>query len=256
VKPKKSYGQHFLINESLAEKIVDVFDQNLDTANVLEVGPGKGAITKYILRKDYNYKAIEADRDMIEYLWRTHFDHRENFLNADFLKIKTEEFFNGEPFAIIGNFPYNISSQIIFKIEENKHSIPMTYGMFQREVAERIVASHGSKTYGILSVIFQSFFDCSILQKISAGSFFPPPKVNSAMVLFKRKKDYSLPCDEKIFKRLVKISFNQRRKMLRNSIKSMVPNDEILNEEIFSKRPEQLSKESFYDITNKIGKYI
>jgi len=273
LRAKKSYGQHFLINESLCKKIVDVFDQNIELNNVLEVGPGKGAITKYILEKGYNYKAIEADRDMVEHLWLTYPSQRNNFINEDFLKIDLENIFDGEQFAIIGNFPYNISSQIIFKIEKHKGRVPMTYGMFQKEVAERIVANPGSKTYGILSVIFQSYYDCTITQKISPGSFSPPPKVNSAMVLFKRKEDIKLPCEEKLFKTVVKTSFNQRRKMMRNSLKGLtsfnqrrkmmrnslkglVKDAKLLQEEIFSLRPEQMSKERFYMITNKIEKSI
>lgn len=256
MRAKKSYGQHFLINESLCQRIVDVFDENLTTSNVLEVGPGKGAITKYILKKNYNYKAIEADRDMIEHLWHTYPDHKESFILEDFLRTDLSQVFDGEPFSIIGNFPYNISSQIVFKIARHKELIPLTYGMFQKEVGDRIVAPHGSKTYGILSVMFQSFYDCSILQKISPGSFSPPPKVNSVMVIFKRRKDYTIPCDEKLLSTVVRTSFNQRRKMMRNSLKSMVKDAELLQEEIFTKRPEQITKEEFYTITNKIEAQI
>lgn len=256
MRAKKSYGQHFLINESLCINIVDVFDQNLDLKNVLEVGPGKGAITKSILERGYNYKAVDADLDMVEYLWHAYPEQKENIIHRDFLKLDLKEVFGGEPFAIIGNFPYNISSQIIFKIEANKDVVPMAYGMFQKEVADRIVAPHGSKTYGILSVIFQSYYECRITQKISPGSFNPPPKVNSAMVMFKRKDDYTIPCNDKLLKQVVKISFGKRRKMLRNSLKPLVKDDEILKEEIFTKRPEHLSPEDFYIITNQIEKYI
>ena len=232
------------------------FDHNRKTDNVLEVGPGKGAITEFILQKGYNYKAIEADRDMIEHLWRRYPSQQNNFINEDFLKIDLGQIFEGESFSIIGNFPYNISSQIIFKIEEFKSYIPMSLGMFQKEVADRIVAPYGNKTYGILSVIFQSFYNCSITQKISPGSFSPPPKVNSAMVLLERKKDYTIPCDEKLLRRVVRTSFNHRRKMLRNSLKSMILDPTLLQNEIFTKRPEQLSREAFYDITNKIEETI
>lgn len=254
MRAKKSYGQHFLINESLAQKIVDVFHQNLQTTEVLEIGPGKGAITKYILNHSYDYKAIEADREMIEHLWATYPKLSRNFVQGDFLKMNLENVFDGRQFSIIGNFPYNISSQIIFKVEKNKELIPLVYGMFQKEVADRIVAPHGSKTYGILSVIFQSYYDCTIVQKISPGSFSPPPKVNSAMVLFKRKEDYSIPCKTSLFRSVVKMGFNQRRKMLRNSLKTLISDDSITSNEIFSKRPEQLSKEEFYELTNIIDK--
>ena len=237
----------------MCRKIVDVFDENNSLKNVLEIGPGKGAITKYIVEKNYNYKAIEADRDMIEHLWFTYPDLRSEFLNEDFLKSDLAKTFQGEEFNVIGNFPYNISSQIVFKIIKYRDLIPMSYGMFQKEVADRIVASHGSKTYGILSVIFQSFYDCKITQKISPGSFNPPPKVNSAMVLMKRREGFQLPCDEKLLSTVVRSSFNQRRKMLRNSLKGLVANTDLLQEKIFMKRPEQISKEEFYDITNKIN---
>ncbi len=254
MRAKKSYGQHFLINESLCKKIVDVFDEYNSIPNVVEIGPGKGAITKYILQKEYNYKAIEADRDMVEHLWVTYPMKQKQFLNEDFLKNDLGKLYNGEEFSIIGNFPYNISSQIVFKIIEHKHLIPLSYGMFQKEVADRIVAPSGSKTYGILSVIFQSFYDCTITQKISPGSFNPPPRVNSAMVMMKRKEDYTIPCDEKLLRTVVRTGFNQRRKMMRNSLKSLVGESDILKEEIFSKRPEQITKEEFYDITNKINR--
>lgn len=254
LKAKKSYGQHFLINESLCQKIVDVFDESNSLRNVIEIGPGKGAITKYILQKDFNYKAIEADRDMIEHLWLTYPENRMRFINADFLKVDVRKIFEGQEFSIIGNFPYNISSQIVFRIIKYKDLIPLSYGMFQKEVADRIVAPYGSKTYGILSVIFQSFYDCKITQKISPGSFSPPPKVNSAMVMMKRKTNFTIPCDEKLLSTVVRTSFNQRRKMMRNSLKPLVKNADLLKEEIFTKRPEQISKEEFYDITNKINK--
>lgn len=254
MRAKKSYGQHFLINESLCARIVDVFDENNTEQNVLEVGPGKGAITKYILQKNYNYKAVEADQDMTEHLWHTYPQLHSKIITDDFLKLNLGKVFEGEKFAIIGNFPYNISSQIVFKIIKHNDLIPMSYGMFQKEVADRIVAPYGSKTYGILSVIFQSFYDCIITQKISPGSFSPPPKVNSAMVLMKRKENFNLPCDEKLLSTVVRTSFNQRRKMMRNSLKALVKDADLLQEDIFSKRPEQISKEQFYEITNKINR--
>ncbi|MEE9374572.1 MAG: 16S rRNA (adenine(1518)-N(6)/adenine(1519)-N(6))-dimethyltransferase RsmA [Saprospiraceae bacterium] len=253
MRAKKSYGQHFLINESLCQRIVDVFDEYNNIQNVVEVGSGKGAITKYIIQKNYNFKAIEADQDMIEHLWLMYPMLQNKFLNEDFLISDLNTLYNGEEFSIIGNFPYNISSQIVFKIIEHKELIPLSYGMFQKEVADRIVAPSGSKTYGILSVIFQSFYDCTITQKISPGSFSPPPKVNSAMVMMKRKDDYTIPCDYKFFKTVVRTSFNQRRKMMRNSLKSLVGNPDLLKDEIFTKRPEQITKEEFYDLTNKIN---
>ena len=253
MRAKKSYGQHFLINESLCENIVDLFDAQNDQRNVLEVGPGKGAITRYILKKNYNYKAVEADRDMTEFLWETYPRTHGNIITDDFLKLDLKRVFEGENFSIIGNFPYNISSQIVFRIIKYKDLIPLSYGMFQKEVADRIVAPFGSKTYGILSVIFQSFYDCKITQKISPGSFNPPPKVNSAMVLMKRKENLILPCDEKLLSTVVRTSFNQRRKMMRNSLKSLIGDSDLIKEEIFTKRPEQISKEQFYEITNKIN---
>jgi len=252
LRAKKSYGQHFLINESLCNRIVDVFDENNELKNVVEVGPGKGAITKHLVTMGYNYKAVEADRDMIEHLWTTYPTLQSNFVLEDFLKSDLSKLHEGEEFNIIGNFPYNISSQIIFKVIRHRDLIPMSYGMFQKEVADRIVAPYGSKTYGILSVIFQSFYDCKITQKISPGSFSPPPRVNSAMVMMKRKENLTLPCDERLFTTVVKSSFNQRRKMMRNSLKSLVVDSELLKESIFTKRPEQMSKEDFYHITNKI----
>ncbi len=255
VKPKKSYGQNFLINESICERIVDNFSQNCDTKNVLEVGPGKGALTKFLIQKSkFNFKAVEADWDMYNYLLEHYPISGDQLIREDFLKIPLDKVFDKEEFSVIGNFPYNISSQILFRINKYKDMVPLMVGMFQKEVAERIVSPPGNKIYGILSVLIQASYDAQMLFYVKPGSFYPAPKVTSAVILLKRKNNYELPCNEKLFKTVVKASFNQRRKMIRNSVKSLVDNHLLFEHKFMTRRPEQMSIENYFELTNLLEK--
>lgn len=248
VRPKKNLGQHFLIDQNIAKKIVDSLEAN--TADVLEIGPGMGVLTQYLLkRQDLNVHVIEIDRESVEYL-HNNFTGIKNIWSEDFLKSDIASKFEGN-FSVIGNFPYNISSQILFKVLALRNRIPETVGMIQKEVAERIAAPHGSKTYGILSVLLQSFFDIEYLFTVSESVFNPPPKVKSAVIRLKRNDVAELPCSETLFVKVVKAAFNLRRKMLRNSLKEICT---ILPEEYAKKRPEQLSVDDFIDLTCIIEK--
>ncbi|WP_298779457.1 16S rRNA (adenine(1518)-N(6)/adenine(1519)-N(6))-dimethyltransferase RsmA [uncultured Polaribacter sp.] len=262
VKAKKHLGQHFLTDETIAKKIADALTE-VGYNHVLEIGPGMGVLTKYLLPKKPKVTVLELDRESVAYLNETFpVEHikldtsKENFeiIEGDFLKKKITEIFNKKQVAIIGNFPYNISSQIVFKAIENRDYVPEFAGMFQKEVAMRIAEKEGSKIYGILSVLTQAFFDVEYLFTVPPTVFNPPPKVDSGVIRFIRKKDYSLPVDEKLFFRVVKTAFNQRRKMLRSSLKSFQLSDSLKEEPIFAKRPEQLSVKEFILLTQKLTK--
>lgn len=255
MKAKKSFGQHFLINQSLSRSIVDLAVEKAGDRMILEVGPGKAALTSYLIEDQVNFKAVEADREMIEYLCQTYPEFEDRFQLFDFLKFDFKQANDGQAFMVLGNFPYNISSQILFKIIDNKALVPVILGMFQKEVADRIVSSHGSKSYGVLSLLIQFHYDCKIVFKVSPGSFSPPPKVNSAVVLFEQRKD-TPNCNPSLFKSIVKMSFGQRRKMMRNTLKSIIKEDTFLKQEIFKKRPEQLSLSEFVELTNTIEHHI
>ncbi len=260
VRAKKHLGQHFLNDESVAERIGNTLTGNGYT-NIVEIGPGTGVLTKYILKKDFNLIALDLDTESIEYL-NTHFslEHNSainkmgsfNIKEADFLKVDLTSLFNNEPFAITGNFPYNISSQIVFKAIENRHLVPEFTGMFQKEVAQRICEKEGSKAYGIISVITQAFYEAEYLFTVPPDVFNPPPKVDSGVLRLIRKEADTLPCDEKLFIRIVKLCFNQRRKTIRNGLKSMGLPEEVTSNEVFKKRPEQLSVEAFFELTKLI----
>ena len=252
MKAKKSYGQHFLVNENLAKNIADQAIALSRQYPVLEIGPGKGVLTKYLFEVPINFKAVESDIDMIEYLHARFPGIHPYLIYEDVLKLDLAKVFNGNPLVLFGNFPYNISSQILFKMIENKDLVPVLVGMFQKEVAERIIAAPGNKEYGILSVMTQAYYDGKILYRIKPGSFNPPPKVDSAVIKLERKENYRLDCNENLFKTVVKTAFNHRRKMMRNTLKSLTGDAEILKNEIFSKRPEQLSVSDFVDLTNII----
>lgn len=253
MRAKKSYGQNFLINEGVIEKIVDSFKQYNTSKNVLEIGPGKGALTR-LLRADsnINLKAVEADIDMKEYLIEHEVLDDSQIINKDFLKLPMDRLFDGEQLSVIGNFPYNISSQILFRIKKYVDLVPLMIGMFQKEVAERIVSQEGSKVYGILSVLIQSQYDAKLLFNVSPGSFRPIPKVTSSVIMLIRKENITLPCDEKIFTTVVKLSFNKRRKMIRNSLKSLIVDNKILHHEYMTRRPEQMKIEDYYTLANLI----
>ena len=248
VKAKKHLGQHFLTDRNIAAKIVDALQDK--TRFVLEVGPGMGVLTGLLYERfGKNLFLSEIDSESVVYL-KKHFPQlSENISETDFLKENLEERFS-EPFCVIGNFPYNISSQIFFKILDNRESIPQVVGMIQKEVAERIAAAPGSKTYGILSVLLQAFYTIEYLFTVNENVFSPPPKVKSAVIRLTRNGRKSLQCDEKLFFRVVKATFLHRRKTIRNTIKS-IPHDfrAVADHEFMSKRPEQLSVEQFEELT-------
>ncbi|MDH3323229.1 MAG: 16S rRNA (adenine(1518)-N(6)/adenine(1519)-N(6))-dimethyltransferase RsmA [Flavobacteriaceae bacterium] len=253
VRAKKHLGQHFLNDEFIAQKIADTLIEK-GYKNVLEIGPGMGVLTKYLLKKDFTTYVIEIDRESIEYLNAHYLNLSGRIINDDFLKIDVKKLFGGEQFAIIGNFPYNISTQIVFKTIENRDLIPEFSGMFQKEVAMRIAEKPGTKTYGILSVLTQAFYDVEYLFTVPPTVFTPPPKVDSGVIRLIRKKDYTLPVDVKFFFKVVKTAFNQRRKTLRNSLKSFELSDKLREDAIFAQRPEQLSVDQFIELTKSILK--
>lgn len=251
VKAKKHLGQHFLTDESIAKNIADTLMLS-GYETVLEIGPGMGVLTKYLLEKEIDTYVIEIDNESVDYL-NSHYSKLHNkIISKDFLKYNINEIFEGKPFAIIGNFPYNISTQIVFKCLEMRHQVPEFSGMFQKEVAERICEKKGSKTYGILSVLAQAFYDVEYLFTVNEDVFNPPPKVKSGVMRMIRKENFTLPCDEKLFFNVVKTGFNQRRKTLRNSLKSFQLSDNLKEDTIFDLRPEQLSVEQFIELTQKI----
>lgn len=250
VRPKKSLGQHFLKDENIARKIVDAIS-GLPQKKVLEIGPGTGVLTNLLVKKDdIDFYAIEIDPEAYEFLSATYPSMSDRLIFKNFLKINLQDLFS-DPITIIGNFPYNISSQIFFKVLENKDLVKDVVCMIQKEVADRITSSHGNKTYGILSVLLQAYYDIDYLFTVGPKVFNPPPKVNSAVIHIKRNHREELDCNEELFFRVVKLGFNQRRKTLRNSLKSILLNLPT-NDDIFSKRPEQLSVEDFIYLTNLI----
>ena len=245
---KKSLGQHFLKDESICVKIVDELKQ-LKYSNLVEVGAGAGALTKYLLQiPKINLKTVELDDEKVLYLKNNYPELTNKIIHEDFLEIKPP--FDDE-FIVVGNFPYNISTQILFKVLDWREQVPNVIGMFQKEVAERVASKHGTKTYGIISVLIQAYYQVEYLFDVPASSFNPPPKVVSAVIKLTRKKEALQFCSEKKFIALVKTAFNQRRKMLRNPLKGMFET-EILNEEIFTKRAEQLSIEDFAALTYRM----
>lgn len=252
VRAKKHLGQHFLKDESIAEKIADSLSLK-GYQNVLEIGPGMGVLTKYLLKKKITAWVVEIDTESIAYLKEHYLHLADRIINADFLKMDLHKTFNGEPIAIIGNFPYNISSQIVFKALENLELVPEFCGMFQKEVALRVAAGPGSKTYGILSVLTQAFYDVEYLFTVAPHVFQPPPKVDSGVIRLVRKSNFELPVEVPFFFRVVKTAFNQRRKTLRNSLKSFQISDKLKEDVIFAQRPEQLSVQQFVELTKNLA---
>ncbi len=252
VKPKKSLGQHFLKDLQIAQDIADTIDICPDLP-VLEVGPGMGVLTQFLLQKGRQLEVVELDPEAVEYL-RGHFAQLGNaIIEEDFLKMDLSQLFGGKPFILTGNYPYNISSQIFFKMLDHKDLIPCCTGMIQKEVAERIAASPGNKTYGILSILIQAWYKVEYLFTVHEHVFNPPPKVKSAVIRMTRNKTTDLGCNEKLFKRIVKTTFNQRRKTLRNSIAPILDKgNPLISDPIFNKRPEQLSVAEFVCLTNRI----
>lgn len=263
VRPKKQLGQHFLTDQDVARRIADTVDA-CPALPILEVGPGMGVLTQYLLPKGRPVKVVEIDTESVAYLKENMPQLGENILGDDFLRMPLDEVFSGQPFVLTGNYPYNISSQIFFRMLEYRDLIPCCTGMIQREVAQRMAAGPGSRTYGILSVLLQAWYSVEYLFTVDEHVFCPPPKVKSAVIRLTRNEVSSLPCNEVLFRRVVKTTFNQRRKTLRNNIrpllaqidneqreKGLQPKDhtEWLAQELFQKRPEQLSVQDFIALT-------
>ncbi len=249
VKAKKHLGQHFLTDKNICEKIAKQY-QN-DCKRVLEIGPGMGALTSYLLDDGLDVWVMEIDTESVDYLKEVFERLEGKILEKDFLKVNLTEIMGEEPFGVVGNFPYNISSQILFKCIEYRNQIPEIMGMFQKEVAQRVAEKPGSKQYGILSVLLQAYYDIEYCFTVDEHVFNPPPKVKSGVIRCVRNSRTSLPCDEKLFKQVVKMGFNQRRKTLRNSVKPLL-NGNILDHEYMALRPEVLSVDQFIELTQMI----
>ena len=259
VKPKKNLGQHFLTDLDIARRIADTVDACPDIP-VLEIGPGMGVLTQYLVEKPREVKAVEIDSESVAYLYEKFPKLRENILGEDFLLMDLTQVFGGKQFVLTGNYPYDISSQIFFKMLDYKNLIPCCTGMIQREVALRMAAAPGSKTYGILSVLMQAWYDVEYLFTVDENVFSPPPKVKSAVIRMTRNEVTDIGCDERLFKRVVKTVFNQRRKMLRVSLRQIFnvakPTDGFYEQDIMTKRPEQLSIAQFVDLTNMVAEQL
>ncbi len=255
VKPKKNLGQHFLTDLSIAKRIADTVDEPYGDMPVLEVGPGMGVMTQFLTEKPREFKVVEIDRESVAYL-NEHFPKlRENILCEDFLRMDLKEVFGGRQFVLTGNYPYDISSQIFFKMLDNRDLIPCCTGMIQHEVAVRMAAHPGNKQYGILSVLIQAWYDVEYLFTVEPTVFNPPPKVMSAVIRMTRNKVLRLDCDEQLFKRVVKTVFNQRRKMLRVSLRQLLPDScqtTIAHSQFATLRPEQLTIQQFVELTNEV----
>lgn len=254
VRPKKSLGQHFLHDQQIARRIVDSLDIQPGITKVLEIGPGMGVLTKHLMNiPGIDLKVIEIDRDSVAYLRKNYPAFSGSVIEGDFLEYDLDAIYQS-PFSIIGNFPYNISSQIFFRVLERRDRVEQVVCMLQKEVAERIAAGHGSKTYGILSVLLQAYFTVEYLFKVPPGVFTPPPKVMSAVIRLKRNGTAALPCEDALFVKVVKQAFNTRRKTLRNALKNLNLPAEISALDIMDKRAEQLSVGAFIDLTLLIQK--
>lgn len=258
VRAKKSLGQHFLNDLNIAKKIADTIAPETLPQNarqwgeipVVEVGPGMGVLSQFLMKSGRKVKAIELDSESVEFLHKVYPDL--NVVEGDFLKMNLSELFPDE-FALIGNYPYNISSQIFFKVLDFKEKIPVVAGMLQKEVAQRICSKPGNKIYGILSVLLQAWYNCEYLFDVAPGVFTPPPKVTSGVLRLTRNERKDLGCDEKLFKNIVKTSFGQRRKTLRNSLSGLIPlNSTLWQDPILARRPETLTVEEFIYLTNKL----
>lgn len=254
VKAKKALGQHFLTDLSVAQRIADTVSEYKGSP-VLEVGPGMGVLTQFLLQAGLDLTVVELDTESVDYLNAVYPDElRDRIVSADFLKLDLKQTLGDDKMVIIGNYPYNISSQIFFKVLDYKDQVVCCSGMLQREVAQRIAAGPGSKTYGILSVLLQAWYDIEYLFTVDENVFNPPPKVKSGVIKLVRNNVTDLGCDERLFKTVVKTSFGMRRKMLRSSLKSMFPQGSpVLATDLFRMRPEQLSVQQFVDLTNMVA---
>ena len=257
VRPKKNLGQHFLTDLNIAKRIADTVDA-CPAIPVLEIGPGMGVLTQFLVEKPRQVKAVEIDDESVRYLNEKFPKLRDNIIGDDFLKMDLRQVFDGKTFVLTGNYPYDISSQIFFKMLDNKELIPCCTGMIQREVALRIASKPGSRQYGILSVMIQAWYDTEYLFTVDEDVFNPPPKVKSAVIRMTRNGVQDLGCDETLFKRVVKTVFNQRRKMLRVSLKPLfnketMPSPEFFANDMMTKRPEQLAVADFVELTNRVA---
>ena len=259
VRPKKNLGQHFLTDLNIAKRIADTVDEPYTDLPVLEVGPGMGVMTQYLVEKPRPLKVVEIDRESVAYL-QEHFSRLyNNIIGGDFLRMDLHDVFDGRPFVLTGNYPYDISSQIFFKMLDNKDLIPCCTGMIQHEVALRMASQPGNKQYGILSVLIQAWYHVEYLFTVEPGVFNPPPKVQSAVIRMTRNEVTDLGCDEQLFRRIVKTVFGQRRKMLRVSLKQMLPAESSFFEKhasLLTSRPEQLSIPEFVALTNKVAEAL
>ncbi|OAQ38827.1 16S rRNA (adenine(1518)-N(6)/adenine(1519)-N(6))-dimethyltransferase [Pedobacter psychrophilus] len=252
VKAKKHLGQHFLTDKNIAEKIVNSLIHHAKYQQVLEVGPGMGVLSDFLLqKKDFETHLIDIDTESFLFLQKKYPELGDKLLNEDFLKLNFKDVF-ASSFAIIGNFPYNISSQILFKVLDNRNQVPEVVGMFQKEVAERCTAKAGTKEYGILSVFLQAYYKCEYLFTVKPGVFNPPPKVTSAVIRLSRNEVKDLGCDEKLFWQVVKAGFNQRRKTLSNAVSGIIPKEKQDESKVWTLRAERLSVTDFIDLTNLI----
>ena len=259
VRPKKNLGQHFLTDLSIAKAIADTVDACPDLP-VLEVGPGMGVMTQYLVEKPRELKVVEIDRESVAWL-NEHFPRlRDNILGEDFLRMDLTQVFDGRPFVLTGNYPYDISSQIFFKMLDNKELIPCCTGMIQREVAQRMASAPGTKAYGILSVLIQAWYEVEYLFTVDEHVFNPPPKVKSAVIRMTRNDVMDLGCDERLFRRVVKTVFGQRRKMLRVSLRQLFseaqPQSGFYEQDIMTRRPEQLTIQEFIALTNLVAEQL
>ena len=260
VRPKKNLGQHFLTDLGIARRIADTVDACPDIP-ILEIGPGMGVMTQFLYPKDREFKCVEIDKESVAYLYEAFPRLRDNIIEDDFLRMDLREVFEGKQFVLTGNYPYDISSQIFFKMLDYKDLIPCCTGMIQREVALRIASEPGTKAYGILSVLIQAWYDTEYLFTVDETVFNPPPKVKSAVIRMTRNGVKDLGCDEQLFKRVVKTVFNQRRKMLRVSLKQIFngteqARPEFFENDIMTMRPEQLTVQQFVELTNLVAKEI
>jgi 16S rRNA (adenine1518-N6/adenine1519-N6)-dimethyltransferase len=255
IRPKKALGQHFLKDLSIAQKIAKTLS-NFPELPVLEVGPGTGVLTQFLLQEKRDLTVVELDAESVEYLKKHYSELQEKIIESDFLKLDLSKLF-ATPFCVIGNYPYNISSQIFFKVLDYKDQIPCCSGMLQKEVAERLTSKPGKKAYGIITVLLQVWYNIEYLFTVEPEVFDPPPKVKSAVIRMTRNNRESLECSESLLKTVVKTAFNQRRKTMRNSLKSFIGKEsELLKDPIFDKRPEQLSVDEFIVLTNQIANFM
>ncbi len=255
VSPKKALGQHFLADANIARQIAGSLTGHGEYSTVLEVGPGTGMLSRHLVaREDFRWYGLDVDSESVRYLQARYPDLKERIIEGDFLGWDISTIAGSEPVAVIGNFPYNISSQILFRVLYNRYQIPEVVGMFQKEVAKRIAAPPGSKTYGILSVLMQAFYEVELLFDVPPHVFVPPPKVNSTVLRFTSRSDMSLDCDEAQFFAVVKTAFNQRRKTLRNSLKGLNVDWTALDPRMQGERPERLTVKEFVEVALQTGK--